>query len=134
MGGNIWAYCDSEKGALRIGDLMVEAVEKVPFAITPFNICSAGSKVESNFPEIGPTTNHPFCPALVGKIKDSKISSKVKSIPEVVINGKSLHVVKNAMKESIYSIKDKKGVLLISAGNFGGNLGNKKIFLKDLFK
>jgi formylmethanofuran--tetrahydromethanopterin N-formyltransferase len=132
MGGNIWIYCDSLESALRAGDRGVSAVQKVPFAITPFDTCSAGSKVETNFPEIGPTTNHPYCPTLKEKIKGSKVPHGVKSIPEIVINGKSLEIVKKAMKEVIYSVKSEKGVILISSGNFGGKIGKYKIFLKDL--
>jgi formylmethanofuran--tetrahydromethanopterin N-formyltransferase len=132
MGGNIWIYCDSLESALRAGDRGVSAVQKVPFAITPFDTCSAGSKVETNFPDIGPTTNHPYCPTLKEKIKGSKVPQGVKSIPEIVINGKSLEIVKKAMKEVIYSVKTEKGVILISSGNFGGKLGKYKIFLRDL--
>ena len=132
MGGNIWIYCDSEETALRAGGKAVEAVSSVPYAITPFDICSAGSKVESNFPDIGPTTNHPYCPSLRSRIKDSKVPPGVRSIPEIVINGKSLEIVKYAMKRAIYALKGEKGVLFISAGNFGGKLGKNKIFLKEL--
>jgi formylmethanofuran--tetrahydromethanopterin N-formyltransferase len=132
MGGNIWIYCDSETSALKAGEVAVEAVSKVKYAITPFDICSAGSKVETNFPEIGPTTNHPFCPTLSGRIKDSKVPKGIKSIPEIVINGKTLDIVKDAMKEIIHAVKREKGVLYLSAGNYGGKLGKYHIFLKDL--
>jgi formylmethanofuran--tetrahydromethanopterin N-formyltransferase len=132
MGGNIWIYCDSVISGVEAGDTAVEAVAKVSEAITPFGTCSAGSKVETNFPEIGPTTNHPYCPTLRGRIIDSKLPPHVESIPEVVINGTSMDVVKKAMKESIYAIKDIKGVIGISAGNFGSKLGKHKIFLRDL--
>jgi formylmethanofuran--tetrahydromethanopterin N-formyltransferase len=57
----------------------------------------------------------------------------VNSIPEIVINGISLQSVKKAMKEAILSVKDVKGVLKISAGNYGGKLGKYKIFLRELF-
>lgn len=132
MGGNVWIYCDSEGSAIKAGDRAVEAVAKVSGAITPFGTCSAGSKVETNYPEIGPTTNHPYCPTLKDRIKGSKVPPGVKSIPEIVINGTSLDTVKEAMREIIYSIQDERGILGISAGNFGGKLGKYKIFLKDL--
>jgi formylmethanofuran--tetrahydromethanopterin N-formyltransferase len=119
---------------IRAGDKAVNAVANVPHSITPFDTCSAGSKVETNYPEIGPTTNHFYCPTLEGKIEGSKVPLGVKSIPEIVINGKSLDIVKEAMKEAIYAVKNEKGILSISAGNFGGKLGKYKIFLKDLIK
>jgi formylmethanofuran--tetrahydromethanopterin N-formyltransferase len=134
MGGNIWIFCDSVSSGIRAGEKAVNAVTRVPYSITPFDTCSAGSKVETNYPEIGPTTNHLYCPTLKGKITESKIPPGVNSIPEIVINGKSLDIVKKAMKESIYSLKNENGVVSISAGNFDGKLGKYKIFLKDLIK
>jgi len=132
MGGNVWFLCRDLESALRVGERAVEAVLGVPYAITPFGVCSAGSKVETRFPHIGPTTNHPFCPALRGRIRDSKVPEGVGSIPEIVINGSSLAVVKEAMREAMLSAKGENGVLYISAGNFGGKLGKYKIFLRDL--
>ncbi|HDY74822.1 MAG TPA: formylmethanofuran--tetrahydromethanopterin N-formyltransferase [Euryarchaeota archaeon] len=134
MGGNIWIFCDSEEAGLRAGDRGVAAVNGVSGAVAPFDTCSAGSKVETRFPEIGPTTNHPFCPTLRGKISDSKLPLGVESIPEIVINGMSLEIVKKAMKSSISVASKEKGVILISAGNFGGKLGKYKIYLRDLIK
>jgi len=132
MGGNVWFFCDSIDTALDAGDKAVDAISKIEGAITSFDICSAGSKVETSYPEIGPTTNHPYCPTLKGKIKDSKVPEGVESIPEIVINGISLEVVKKAMKEAIESVRDVKGIMRISAGNYGGRLGRHKIYLRDL--
>jgi len=134
MGGNLWFFCRDEDSALEAGDRAVEAIKKVDGAITSFDICSAGSKVETKFPEIGPTTNHPYCPTLRGRIKDSKVPDNVNSIPEIVINGISLDVVKDAMKSAIKSVLDVDGLVRISAGNYGGNLGKHKIFLRDLLR
>jgi len=132
MGGNIWFFCSSEDVALKVGDRAVDAISKVDGAITSFDICSAGSKVETNYPEIGPTTNHPYCPTLRGKIKDSRVPDGVASIPEIVINGISLDVVKEAMKAAIENATDIEGILKISSGNYGGKLGKHKIYLRDL--
>jgi formylmethanofuran--tetrahydromethanopterin N-formyltransferase len=133
MGGNVWFFCDSIDSALEAGDRAVDAVSEIEGAITSFDVCSAGSKVESNFPDIGPTTNHPYCPTLRDRISDSRVPEGVESIPEIVINGVSLEVVKKAMKAAVESVRDVDGVLKISAGNYGGKLGRYKIFLRDLF-
>lgn len=132
MGGNVWFFCEDIDSALDAGDIAVEAVSKVEGAVTSFDICSAGSKVETNYPEIGPTTNHRYCPTLRGKIKDSGVPMEVNSIPEIVINGISIDAVKDAMKAAMNSIKDVKGVVKISAGNYGGKLGRYKIYLREL--
>ncbi|MEO0249292.1 MAG: formylmethanofuran--tetrahydromethanopterin N-formyltransferase [candidate division WOR-3 bacterium] len=132
MGGNVWFFCSSEDSALDAGEKAVRAVEKVDGAITPFDVCSAGSKVETHFPEIGPTTNHPFCPTLKNRINGSKVPKGVESIPEVVINGLDLDSVRAAMRAAIRAGAEAGGVKGISAGNYGGKLGRYHIHLREL--
>jgi len=133
-GGNLWFMCKDEDSALEAGDKALEAIHALEGVVTPFDICSAGSKPETRYTEIGPTTNHPYCPTLRGKIPDSKVPDGVNSIPEIVINGISLEAVKNAMKAAIYTVKDLDGVIRISAGNYGGKLGKHKIYLRNLLE
>jgi formylmethanofuran--tetrahydromethanopterin N-formyltransferase len=132
MGGNIWYLCKNMDAALEIGGKALQAIRKIDGVITSFDICSAGSKVETKYPEIGPTTNHPYCPTLKGKIPDSKVPEGVGSIPEIVINGVSLEAVKNAMKAGVESVLGMKGLVGISAGNYSGKLGKYRIYLKEL--
>lgn len=131
-GGNVWFFCESEDSALEVGERAVEALRDVEGVITPFDVCSAGSKPETKFPEIGPTTNHPYCPSLRDKIPDSKVPDNVRAIPEIVINGVSLEAVKKAMKVCIEVGRNVDGVVKISAGNYGGKLGRYKIYLREL--
>jgi len=131
MGGTVWFFCETQDVALEAGDRAVEAVSKIDGTITPFDICSAGSKVETKYPEIGPTTNHPYCPTLKDRIPDSMVPKGVTSIPEIVINGITIDAVKDAMKAAIHSAAGVKGVVKISAGNYGGKLGKHKIWLRD---
>ena len=132
MGGNVWLLCESMAAALEAGEKALAAINNVEGAITPFGICSAGSKPETNYPAIGPTTNHLYCPTLAQKISGTKVLDSVQCIPEIVINGISLEAVKKAMKAAIESVQDVKGVVKISAGNYGGKLGKYKIFLNEL--
>ena len=134
MGGNLWFLCESLAAALEAGEKAVAAISGVEGAITPFDICAAGSKPETNYPEIGPTTNHPYCPTLRSRIIGSKVPEGVTCIPEIVINGISLDSVKEAMKAALESVRDVKGLVKISAGNYGGKLGRYKIFLKELIR
>jgi len=131
-GGNIWLMCLNEDSALKAGDKALEAIHNVEGVITPFDICAAGSKTETNYPEIGPTTNHRYCPTLRGKIPDSKVPAGVDSIPEIVINGVSMDAVKRAMEAAIDATRDMAGVVRISAGNFAGKLGKHRIYLREL--
>ncbi|MCD6202784.1 MAG: formylmethanofuran--tetrahydromethanopterin N-formyltransferase [Methanophagales archaeon] len=133
MGGNVWFFCESIESGLEAGEKAVEAIESVEGAITPFGICAAGSKPETKYPEVGPTTNHLYCPTLVQKLSASKVPRGVHSIPEIVINGVSLDAVEEAMRAAIASVRDVEGVVRISAGNYGGKLGSYKILLKALF-
>ncbi|NQE46388.1 Formylmethanofuran--tetrahydromethanopterin formyltransferase [ANME-1 cluster archaeon GoMg2] len=132
MGGNLWFFCESLESALEVGEKAVDAVHQVEGAIAPFDICSAGSKPETKYPEIGPTTNHLYCATLKHRISGSKVPDGVACIPEIVINGVSLDVVRAAMKAAIDSVRDVTGLVKISAGNYDGKLGKYKIYLDEL--
>ncbi|MFH0860651.1 MAG: formylmethanofuran--tetrahydromethanopterin N-formyltransferase [Candidatus Altiarchaeota archaeon] len=133
MGGNLWFYCNSEKTALKVLDKAEEAVKKVEGVVLSFREgCSAGSKAGGKYEHIGPTTNHPYCPTLRERLKDSKVPGDVESIPEIVINGISLDSVKEAMKAAAEASTKVAGLIAISAGNFGGKLGKHRIFLREL--
>ena len=64
--------------------------------------------------------------------KASKVPENVRYIPEIVINGISLEVVKQAMKVGIEAASAVDGVVKISAGNYGGKLGEYKLNLREL--
>jgi formylmethanofuran--tetrahydromethanopterin N-formyltransferase len=132
-GGNFWIMCETKEAVKEVGKEALEAIHEVEGVITPFDICSAGSKTETRFPLVGPTTNHPYCPSLKEKLgKESKVSDNIRYIPEIVINGVSLQAVKEAMKTGIEASRNVEGVARISAGNYGGKLGEYKICLREL--
>jgi formylmethanofuran--tetrahydromethanopterin N-formyltransferase len=132
-GGNFWYMCETKKAVMDAGKKALEAIGQIEGVITPFDVCSAGSKTETRFPLIGPTTNHPYCPSLKKKLRDqSKVPENVKYIPEIVINGVSMRVVKEAMRVGIEAASSVQGVVKISAGNYAGKLGEYKIYLREL--
>jgi formylmethanofuran--tetrahydromethanopterin N-formyltransferase len=134
MGANFWYMCKTKRAVMEAGRKALKAISKIEGIVTPFDICSAGSKPETKFPWIGPTTNHPYCPTLKEKLgRESKVPEGVNYIPEIVINGVSIDAVKEAMKVGIESLRDMSGVVKISAGNYGGKLGRHKIYLRRLF-
>jgi formylmethanofuran--tetrahydromethanopterin N-formyltransferase len=132
MGGNLWLFAETVDAALEASEKALSAINRIEGVVTPFDICSAGSKPETSYPDIGPTTNHPFCPTLKHRISGSKVPEGVTCIPEVVINGLSLDSVKRAMKTAMDSVRDVNGLLKLSAGNYGGTLGRYKIYLREL--
>jgi formylmethanofuran--tetrahydromethanopterin N-formyltransferase len=134
MGGNFWYMCKTKQAVMEAGKKALKAINEIEGVITPFDICSAGSKPETNFPWIGPTTNHPYCPTLKKKLgNQSKVPEGVKYIPEIVINGVSIQAVKEAMRAGIHAAMNVNEVSKISAGNYGGKLGKYRIYLRELF-
>ena len=134
MGANFWYMCKTKRAVMEAGRKALEAINKIEGVITPFEICSAGSKPETKFPWIGPTTNHPYCPSLKERLgAESKVPEDVNFIPEIVINGVSLEAVKEAMRVGIESVLAFDDVVRVSAGNYGGKLGKYKIYLRELF-
>jgi formylmethanofuran--tetrahydromethanopterin N-formyltransferase len=133
MGANFWFMCKTKASLKKAGEKTLEAIHRVQGVVTPFDVCSAGSKPETHYPQIGPTTNHQYCPSLRKTLgKDSLVPEGVRYIPEIVINGISLETVKEAMKVGIEAASKVDGVLRISAGNYGGKLGEHKIKLQEL--
>jgi formylmethanofuran--tetrahydromethanopterin N-formyltransferase len=134
MGANFWVMCKTKKALRKAGEKALEAIHKVSGVVTPFDVCSAGSKPETRFSWIGPTTNHPYCPSLKQRLgKASMVPEGVRYIPEIVINGISMQAVKEAMKAGIEAASNVDGVVRISAGNYDGKLGEFKIYLRELF-
>ncbi|GAJ07746.1 unnamed protein product, partial [marine sediment metagenome] len=134
MGGNLYLFCDSINSGIRIGREAVKIIGELDNVCTTFDVCSAGSKIETKFPEIGPSTNHPYCPTLKDKIptEEYKVPEGVHSIPEIVLNALDLNGIEKAMLEVIEGIINMNGLIKISAGNYGGKLGKFKIFLREL--
>ncbi len=134
-GGNFWYFCEKKEAVLEAGRKAIKAIQDVKGVITPFNIVSAGSKPETDFPEIGPTTNHPYCPSLKeGLGDDSKVPEGVGYIPEIVVNARSLEECEEGLRRGIENVKEVDGVRKVSAGNYGGDLGDYKIHLRELFE
>jgi len=134
-GGNFWMMCRTKKAVREAGKAALEAIGKVEGVITPFDVCSAGSKTETKFPLIGPTTNHPYCPSLREKLgRESLVPDGINYIPEIVISGVSMRAVKDALKVGIEASLTVDGVVRVSAGNYEGKLGEYKIHLRELFQ
>jgi formylmethanofuran--tetrahydromethanopterin N-formyltransferase len=134
MGANFWVMCKTKEAVKAVSEKALEAIRCIDGVVTPFDVCSAGSKPETRFPAIGPTTNHPYCSSLKPKLGSaSLVPEGVRYVPEIVINGVSMETVKQAMKAGIKAVLDVDGVVRVSAGNYGGKLGEFKIHLRELF-
>ena len=135
MGGNFWYLCETPEAVLTAGEDAINAIMDVEGAITPFDVCSAASKPETNYPEIGPTTNHYYCPSLKERLGDeSKVGENVNYIPEIVINATNIESMNKALKAGIDAVLDVDDVIGISAGNYDGKLGDKIYNLLDILE
>jgi formylmethanofuran--tetrahydromethanopterin N-formyltransferase len=134
MGANFWVMCKTKEAVKTAGEKALEAIHNVEGVVTPFDVCSAGSKTETHFPSVGPTTNHPYCSSLKPKLgSGSLLPEGVRYVPEIVINGVSMDAVKEAMKAGIEAVVNVDGAVRVSAGNYGGKLGEFKIQFRELF-
>lgn len=133
MGGNLWFMATSEDASLEAAERAVAACESVPGVITPFpgGIAASGSKAGSRYKFLFASTNDPFCPTLKGRDGvESQIPDEIKSVMEIIINGKDLATVSAATQAAIKAASQVNGVRKITAGNYGGRLGKAWVWLK----
>ncbi|MGD9669361.1 MAG: formylmethanofuran--tetrahydromethanopterin N-formyltransferase [Hyphomicrobiaceae bacterium] len=135
-GGNLLVLGKDRTGLLDACEAAVTAMGRVNDVITPFpgGIVRSGSKVGSKYKGVIASTNDAFCPTLRGAVK-SELSPDTLAVLEIVIDGLTPASVGDAMRAGIKAITDvgaAKGVTRISAGNYGGNLGQHHYHLKDL--
>ena len=132
MGGNLWFMATSEDASLLAAEKAVEACLSVPGVITPFpgGIAASGSKAGSRYKFLFASTNDRFCPTLVDrKDVESELPDGVKSVMEIIINGRDLASVGEATQAAIRAASTIEGVLKITAGNYGGRLGKSWVWL-----
>jgi formylmethanofuran--tetrahydromethanopterin N-formyltransferase len=135
-GGNFFILAENQPAGLLAADAAVDAIEAIPGAITPFpgGIVASGSKVGSNkYKFLGASTNEKMCVTLKDEVEGCEIPENVNGVYEIVIDGVNEEAVKAAMKAGIEAAVKISGIIQISAGNFGGNLGKYQIKLHELF-
>jgi len=135
-GGNFIIMANSQASALEAAEKAVEAIGTVEGVVLPFpgGICRSGSKVGSMKYKLPASTNHPFCPTLRTSLSDSKLPETVQSVYELVFNGLDAEIVKKATGVGIVAAAKTRGVMKITAVNFGGKLGPYQIQLVDALK
>jgi formylmethanofuran--tetrahydromethanopterin N-formyltransferase len=134
-GGNFLIFAKDKVSGLRAAEEAVKAIKsKANDVILPFpgGVCRSGSKAGSLKYKLKASTNHPFCPNLKTLVSDSQLPESVDCVYEIVINGLTLEAVKKAMGEGVKAAASIEGVIRISAGNYGGRLGQYKAFLKEV--
>jgi formylmethanofuran--tetrahydromethanopterin N-formyltransferase len=135
-GGNLILLGNDRAGLLTTAEAAVDAIANVPDVITPFpgGIVRSGSKVGSKYKGAVASTNDAFCPTLRGRVK-SELAPDTIAVLEIVIDGLTSKSVANAMKAGLKTILDTgatKGVTRVTAGNYGGKLGQHHYKLREL--
>jgi formylmethanofuran--tetrahydromethanopterin N-formyltransferase len=134
-GGNLLLLGRDRAGLLETAETAVAAIAKVPDVITPFpgGIVRSGSKVGSKYKGAIASTNNAFCPTLKGTTK-TELDPDTIAVLEIVIDGLTSKAVSDAMRAGLNAVTEigaAKGVTRISAGNYGGKLGQHHYHLKD---
>ncbi len=133
-GGNFLILAKDRNSGLEAAEEATKAIRtNAREAIMPFpgGICRSGSKAGSLKYKLRASTNHPFCPTLRTLVPDSQIPEGVNCVYEIVVNGLIVDVVRRAIGEGVRAAAAVRGVVRISAGNYGGKLGPYKAFLKE---
>lgn len=122
-GGNFLILGASQSAALEAAEAATAAIRKVAGVIMPFpgGVVRSGSKVGSRYKKLRASTNDAYCPTLRGLVK-SALPEGANAVYEIVIDGLDLPAVEEATRVGIRAAC-RPGVIRISAGNYGGNLG-----------
>jgi formylmethanofuran--tetrahydromethanopterin N-formyltransferase len=132
-GGNFLVLGESVEATLAATEAAVTAMRQVPAVILPFpgGIVRSGSKVGSRYKFLSASTNTAYCPTLASQV-DSALPEGVNSVLEVVIDGLSEKAVREAMRTGIEAACQ-PGIVRVTAGNYGGKLGQFRIQLRELW-
>jgi len=135
-GGNFLVLAESQPQALAACEAAIEAMKKIPNVIMPFpgGVVRSGSKVGSKYKTLIASTNDAFCPTLKG-ITKTDLSPEIESVMEIVIDGLTDEDVRKATRAGIAAACElgaKNGIKRISAGNYGGKLGQFQFHLREI--
>jgi formylmethanofuran--tetrahydromethanopterin N-formyltransferase len=131
-GGNFLMLGVDQASTLAAAEAAVAAIREVRGVIMPFpgGVVRSGSKVGSRYKALRASTNDEYCPT-IRAIARSKLPDTVNAVYEIVIDGLDVAAVRRAMAVGIRAAC-RDGVRVISAGNYGGKLGQHHLGLHDV--
>ncbi len=132
-GGNLLILGSDLLVTLRATEAAVKAMRAVSGVILPFpnGIVRSGSKVGSRYKGLPASTNDAYCPTLRGSTPQTQLPAEVGCALEIVIDGLDLAAVEESMRVGIKAAAE-HGATQVTAGNYGGNLGQFHIGLHRL--
>lgn len=137
-GGNFLILATSHQAALSAAERAVKAMRALPNVVLPFpgGIVRSGSKVGSKYKGLIASTNDAYAPTLKGQTKTA-LSPDIEAVLEIVIDGVSEADVRAATRAGVAAACEagaKGGIRRISAGNYGGKLGQFHFHLREIMK
>lgn len=131
-GGNFLILGESPEITLKASERAVEAIEKVKGVVTPFpgGIVRSGSKTTSQYKFLRASTNTAYCPT-IRRQTESALPEGVNSVLEIVIDGLWEVAIQQAMRVGVLAACI-PGIVRISAGNYGGTLGQYQFHLHQI--
>ncbi len=135
-GGNFLILARSRAAALAATEAAVAAIRRLPNVIMPFpgGMVRSGSKVGSKYKGLPASTNDAYCPTLRGATR-SALGPGIEAVLEVVIDGLAAADIAAAMRAGIAAACAPgvaEGVVAITAGNYGGKLGQFHFHLREI--
>ena len=132
-GGNIIILGKNSKSTLAAASAAVKAMRLNRDMILPFpdGVVRSGSKVGSRYKSLIASTNDAFCPTLRAVAPRTSLDAGINCVLEIVVDGLSEVAIRKTMVDGIQAAA-KPGIVRISAGNYGGSLGQYRIDLHGL--
>lgn len=133
-GGNILILGRNVAATLRATEAAVAAMRTVRGVILPFpgGVVRSGSKTRSRYKSLFASTNDAYCPTLRGIAPETQVPPEAGSVLEIVIDGLDLAAVNEATRRGIIAAAESGDAIQISAGNYGGTLGQYQIKLHEV--
>jgi formylmethanofuran--tetrahydromethanopterin N-formyltransferase len=132
-GGNFLILGRDAAAVLTAAEAAVAAMAGSVGVILPFpgGIVRSGSKVGARaYAGMIASTNDAYCPTLAA-LTDTRLPDGVNAVLEIVLDGLSADAISSSMRQGI-DAACREGIVAISAGNYGGNLGPYHFHLRAL--
>lgn len=134
VGGGNLILCGADSSVtLAAATDAVQAMRGIAGVALPFpgGVVRSGSKVGSRYKALPASTNDAYCPTLKAVASKTNLPDDVNCALEIVLDGLTEAAVRTAMAVGMKAAA-RPGLGLISAGNYGGHLGQYQIPLHSL--
>jgi formylmethanofuran--tetrahydromethanopterin N-formyltransferase len=133
-GGNFIILGEDQARALAAAQAAAGVIQGLPRVIAPFpsGIVRSGSKVGSRYKKLKASTNEAYCPTLRA-LTASQLPDNVQAVYEIVMDGLDSAAIETATREGVRAACG-RGIVAITAGNYGGKLGPFHFHLHQLLR